>query len=93
MEGIDINVPYKKETTRVEMIYRILYCIAYGIIASVVGLIISVVMGLQFLIMIITATRHDKLNHYIHVYLVWITDIGAYIYMLTDERPNLIPNF
>ena len=93
MEGIDINVPYKKETTRVEMIYRCLYCIAYCIIASVVGTILCLIMTLQFLIMIITATRHEKLNHYIHVYVVWITDIAAYIYMLTDERPDLIPKF
>jgi hypothetical protein len=93
MEGVEINVPYKKETTRVEMIYRILYCIAYCFIASIVGTIISVIMGIQFLIMVITATRHDKLNHYIHVYLVWITEIAAYLYMLTDERPNLIPQF
>jgi tryptophan-rich sensory protein len=93
MEGIDINVPYKKETTRVEMIYRCLYCIAYCVIASFVGTIMCLIMTIQFLIMIITATRHDKLNHYIHVYLVWITDIAAYLYLLTDERPNLIPKF
>lgn len=93
MEGIKIKIPYKKETTRVEMIYRILYCIAYCIIASFVGTIISIVMAIQFLLMIITATRHDKLNHYIHVYLVWITEVAAYLYLLTDERPDLIPHF
>jgi len=91
MEGIKIKIPYKKETTRTEMVYRILYCIAYCIIASFIGMVISVVMAIQFFIMIITATRNKELNHYIHVYLVWITDIAAYIYFLTDERPNLIP--
>ncbi len=93
MKGIKIDVPYDEKTTRVEMIYRILYCVAYCIIASFVSTIISIVMGIQFLIMVITATRHEKLNHYIHVYLVWITEIAAYIYLLTDERPNLIPKF
>jgi len=93
MKGIDINVPYKKKTTRVEMVYRCLYCIAYCIIGSIVGTIMCLIMTIQFLIMLITATRHDKLNHYIHIYVVWITNIAAYIYMLTDERPELIPKF
>ena len=91
MKGIKISVPYKETTTRIEMVYRILYCIAYCIIASVIGTVISFVMLVQFLIMVITAKRNEQLNHYIHVYIVWITEISAYIYFLTDERPNLIP--
>jgi hypothetical protein len=91
MKGIKIDIPYDEKTTRVEMIYRILYCIAYCIIASILGTIISFVMLIQFLIMVITATKHEKLNHYIHVYIVWITEISAYLYLLTDERPDLIP--
>lgn len=91
MKGIKIDVPYDAKTTRMEMVYRILYCIAYGVIASVLGTVISFVMLIQFLIMVITATRHEQLNHYIHVYIVWVTEISAYIYFLTDERPNLIP--
>lgn len=91
MKGIKIDIPYDEKTTRVEMVYRILYCIAYCIIASILGTVISFVMLVQFIIMVITATRHEKLNHYIHVYIVWITEISAYLYFLTDERPELIP--
>lgn len=91
MKGIKIDVPFDEQTTRTEMVYRILYCIAYSIIASVLGTVISFVMLIQFLMMVFMAKRHEKLNHYIHVYIVWITEISAYIYMLTDERPDLIP--
>lgn len=93
MKGVKVNIPFEEGSKRMEMLYRIGYCIILSIIASVLGILISVLMGVQFLLIVITAKKHEKINHYIQAFVLWSTEINAYLCMITDERPNLIPTF
>ncbi len=92
MEGITVNPPYSEKTSRMEMLWRILYWIVYMIVAMIMMMIMYITLPLQFLAMLILGKRVEILHKYNRMAMEYMTQYMTYLYLLTDERPPFIPN-
>lgn len=92
MKGITANPPYSEKTSRMEMLWRILYWIVYLIVAMIMMMLMYITLPLQFLAMLILGKRVAFLHKYNQMVIEYMSQYTAYLYLLTDERPPFLPN-
>ena len=93
MKGVDINVPFVEKASRLEvLIIRWLYMIPVSIVMFIFGIVMYICFALEWLAMLILGKRISALNNILHAYVKWVTPVCAYIFLLTDERPPIIPS-
>ena len=92
MEGVQVKPPYVEMASRMEMLYRIGYLIAYYIIAMIFSIVIMFTWPLQVLSILIRGKRSYKLHKINMGFYEYVTECMVYFYSETDERPILFPN-
>jgi ABC-type maltose transport system permease subunit len=91
MRTVKSDIAYKERASRLELLVRIVYMIP----AVVVLLLMSFLAGLAEFILwfhiLIFGKRHESLNKVVAMYINYRFRINAYLNLLTDERPPIIP--
>ncbi|MBI5228781.1 DUF4389 domain-containing protein [Candidatus Micrarchaeota archaeon] len=91
MQTVTVDVQGGESASRVELFVRFLYAIVGGIVLWVLSIVSGVCWILQFLIVLITAKRNQTLDNVLRMYFKYSTRLSAYLLILTEERPPLIP--
>jgi len=89
MASVEVKVTPGASVSRVEVIIRIILAIILGIIAYIFSLIVGILWIVNFLTCLILAKRIAP--EFTAKFVEWITKVGAYIYLVTDERPPWTP--
>ncbi len=94
---MDDNVPeqvfvYERDARRVELLVRIVYWIAIGIVAWVYGLIAVICLIIQWFFILIMGRRQQGLSDFAKGYLEYVVSRMPYMYIMTDKRPAILPD-
>lgn len=84
---------FEEKASRIELFIRIAYGFLLGIIYSVWGFLVGVVVGLQFWHILLFGRRGRRLHDWTRRYLNASLYVNAYLNYLTDTRPDLTPDF
>lgn len=82
---------YEQHARRLELLIRIVYSIAVGIILALYGIVAMICLIIQFFYVLIFGRRHEELSNFIKGYLEYYVHVLAYIYLMTDKRPGVLP--
>ena len=82
---------YEEKASRIELIIRIFYSIAIGIVMWVYGLIASICMFFQWFVILFLGRRNKSLSNFIKGYLEYHVHVLSYISWMTDIRPGIMP--
>jgi len=82
---------FEREAGRFELIIRIVYWILLGIVAGVYGFIAFIFLFVQWFHILILGSRNEFLSNFAKGYLEYLVHIMAYTYIMTDERPDIMP--
>ncbi|MFH1285225.1 MAG: DUF4389 domain-containing protein [Candidatus Micrarchaeota archaeon] len=91
MKSVKVEINAEEKASRMEILVRCVYWIPLCIVAAVLGIVLYIAMGLQFLSVLVFAKRNAMLNAWIAKYLVYNTKFCAYMMYATDERPEIMP--
>ncbi len=83
---------YEHDATRVELLVRILYWIAIGIIAWVYGILALIALIVQWFHILILGRRNKSLSDFAKGYLEYTVHRLPYVYLMTDRRPAIMPD-
>ena len=89
--GLDELFKYEKRASRIELFVRIFYAIPVGIILFLYGIIASIFVSLQWIIILFLGKRNDALNNFIKGYLEYYVHLISYFSYMTDKRPGVTP--
>jgi uncharacterized membrane protein len=92
MKTVKFGVEYKDKASRLELFIRIIYAIPLAIVVWILSFIMSFVNLVQWFHILILGRRHKSLYKFAKLYLGYVTKISAYIWLLVDERPEIIPD-
>ncbi|WP_292426112.1 DUF4389 domain-containing protein [Methanoregula sp.] len=82
---------YVHESSRIELLIRIVYWILIAIVAFVYGIIATICLIIQWFHILIFATRHEGLSDFAKGYLEYMVYVMSYTYIMNDKRPNIMP--
>ena len=85
--------PFVEKASRLELIVRWIYGIIIGFLFYLWGIYVSILEFLQFWHILIFGRRGARLYRSTKRYLAASTHVSAYLLYLTDERPELTPDF
>jgi len=91
MKTVDTNVKYEESASRAELIIRFLWAIPLTIVLYILAIVGSVAWCVQWLVILVTAKRNKTLNEWILKMFDYSVKYSAYQYLLTDERPPIMP--
>jgi len=83
---------YDDDAGRIELLVRIVYWVAIGIVAWVYGLIAFVCLVIQWFHILIIGRRSHGLSDFAKGYLEYIVHRMPYMYLMTDRRPAILPD-
>ena len=89
MKSVEVKITPGGDADRLEVLIRIIFGIILGIIASVLGFIAGIIVFVNFFTCLILAKR--VAIDFVADYIKWITQVYAYLYYVTDERPPWTP--
>ena len=92
-EGVDLKqlFVYQKKASRIELFVRIFYAIPVGIILFFYGIIASLCVAVQWIIILILGRRSEGLSDFIKGYLEYYVHLMSYFSYMTDKRPGITP--
>ncbi len=82
---------YEHKARRLELLVRIFYSIAIAIVLMVYGFIASIVMFIQWFVILILGRRSEDLSDFISGYLEYYVHVLSYTAWMTDKRPGIMP--
>jgi hypothetical protein len=82
---------YEHDAGRLELLIRILYWIAIGIVLAVYRFIAVICMIIQWFVILILGRRNEGLSNFIKGYLEYMVHVTPYVYFMTDKRPAVMP--
>jgi hypothetical protein len=82
---------YEHHAGRLELLIRILYWIAIGIVLVVYRFLAVLCMIVQWFVILIFGNRNEGLSNFIKGYLEYLVYVTPYIYFMTDRRPEVMP--
>lgn len=85
--------PFVEKASRLELIVRWFYGIVIGILFYLWGIYVSILHFLQFWHILIFGRRGGRLYRGTKRFLAASTYVSAYLLYLTDERPELTPDY
>jgi len=83
---------YEHDSRRVELLVRILYWIAIGVVAWVYGLLAIICFFIQWFHILILGKRSQGLSDFGKGYLEYLVHRMPYVYFMTDQRPTVFPD-
>ena len=90
-EGRTQLFTFEREARRWELLVRIFYSIAIGIVLFVYGLIAFICMFIQWFVILILGRRNMDLSEFIIGYLEYQVHVLSYTSWMTDTRPGIMP--
>jgi len=91
LKTVKIDVIPQKVASRLELLVRIPYAIILGIILYFLGLIVFVLFILNIVTILLEKQRVAA--EFIAAYIEQYAKVSAYLTLVTDERPPLLPEF
>ncbi len=82
---------YEHDASRLELLIRILYWIAIGIVLAIYGFIAEICAIIQWFVILILGHRNEGLSNFIKGYLEYSVHVTPYVYFMTDKRPGVMP--
>lgn len=82
---------YERDASRLELLVRIVYSIAIGIVLAVYGIIAEICAFIQWFVILILGQRSEGLSNVIKGYLEYLVHVAGYVYWMTDKRPGIMP--
>ncbi len=83
---------YEHDARRLELLVRILYWIAIGVVAWVYALAATVCLVIQWFYILILGKRSKGLSGFVKGYLEYMVHRMPYLYVMTDRRPAVFPD-
>ena len=84
-----ITFSFERDSKRVELLIRIFYGFVLSLIASVWGMVASLIVFLEWFYMLFTTKKNFGLWEFSVRFINFYMRVSAYISILTDERPPL----
>jgi hypothetical protein len=91
MKTVQIDVKSDVKASRLELFIRIVWMIPTYIVFWLFSIVAGICMVLHWLFILITGKRNNTLNDIAKKYLIYVTEVQAYLYLLTDERNPIFP--
>ncbi len=82
---------YEHDASRLELLIRILYWVAIGIVLAVYGFIARICMFIQWFAILILGRRSEGLHNFIKGYMEYLVHVLGYVSFMTDKRPGVMP--
>ena len=82
---------FEREARRLELLIRIVYSIAIGIVLWIYGIFAAICLIIQWVIILILGRRNENLSSFIKGYLEYYVHVQPYVYWMTDTRPGIMP--
>lgn len=92
MKGVQIDPPFSEKASRLELFVRFFYFILYYIVATF-GIIFLFTCMIQGMVILLLGKRSKTLHTINRGFTEYLIEFMAYLYLLTEERPKLIPKF
>ena len=93
METVKVTVKSEEKASRLELIIRFIWGFIVAIILGIIGIFAFIGVCVQWIYILITGKRMAGMQKFINNYVVACTNLNAYWYLSTDERPPFIPQF
>ncbi len=91
MKTVKYSVDYAEPASRMELLVRFVYWIPMALVIWVLGIVSGICMVGQWLHILFTRKRHATLQKYIRLYMEYMVAMNSYLYLLTEERPPIMP--
>jgi hypothetical protein len=82
---------YEHDAKRLELFIRIVYSFVIALIWYVYGFIAEICMLIQWFVILILGRRNEGLSNFIKGYLEYYVHVMSYVYLMTDDRPGILP--
>jgi hypothetical protein len=83
---------YEHDARRLELVVRIAYWIAIGIVAWVYSILAMICLFIQWFFILIMGRRQQGLSDFAQGYFEYIVSRMPYMYFMTDVRPKVFPD-
>jgi hypothetical protein len=84
---------YEEDASRLELIIRIFYTIVLKIVAFFYGILASMCISIQWILILILGKRIEDINSIIIGYIKYRIQYTSYTHLITDERPGINPKY
>jgi len=91
MKTVDAKISFNSRSHRIELFVRIIWGLVAGIVLGIFGFAAAIIWVLQLLHILITGHRHKGMQSFIKTVAIQHFRLSAYLSLLTDERPPIIP--
>ena len=91
MKSVMADVKFLPKATRVELLVRIVWGIVAGIVLAIFSIVAGILWIVQILHILVYARRHKGMQAFIKSVVVQRFKLEAYLLLLTDERPPIVP--
>ncbi|HHN81335.1 MAG TPA: DUF4389 domain-containing protein [Methanomicrobia archaeon] len=82
---------YEEPASRLELFVRIVYGFLISIVLSIYGMIAGICIFLQWFVILLLGRRSKALGDFIQGYLEYQVHVLAYLNLMTDRRPSIMP--
>lgn len=82
---------FERDAGRLELLIRIVYWILIGVVMWVYGMIAFIVLFIQWFHILILGCRNESLSNFAKGYLEYQVHVMPYTYIMTDDRPDILP--
>lgn len=91
MKTVDAKVSFNPKAPRTELLVRIVWAIAAGIVLFLFNIVAGILWVIQILYILVFGGRHKGMQSFIKTVVIQRYRLEAYLMLLTDERPPIIP--
>jgi len=91
MKTVKSSIIYKEKASRLELLVRIIYAIPIAIVLWLFGILVGVAQIILWFHILFLGRRHKTLSNFVKIYITYLFRVHAYLNLVTDERPPIIP--
>lgn len=91
MKTVKSSIVYKERASRLELIIRIIYAIPIAIVLWLFGILAGIAQFILWFHILFLGRRHNALSNFVKMYITYLFRVHAYLNLVTDERPPIIP--
>ncbi|OIO27899.1 hypothetical protein AUJ16_02160 [Candidatus Micrarchaeota archaeon CG1_02_60_51] len=91
MKTVKYEVKSAEKASRWELLVRLVYWIPLAIVLAILQMIACACLVVQFLLVLIAGKRNATLSKFVNAAVEYGLKLAAYYFLLTDERPEIIP--
>jgi hypothetical protein len=91
MKTVRAEIKFGAKASRLELLIRIVWGLLAGLVLFVFAILAIVALFIQWFYILFLGKRHAGLHSWIKTFVVQRFLLTAYLNLLTDERPPIIP--